>query len=111
MSDKPADFEFFHIRHSCGHAVYWSSAQVAMRVEAAPCPWCGAEDGRKVPAEMNLLHDRRLGVLTFRELENGQVPWPSDMSGPDGDIVLRHRADETCCTPAPAAAEQRESST
>ena len=41
--------EFWHARHTCGHSVYWSDPNVAVLVSASSCPWCGAENRKKVP--------------------------------------------------------------
>jgi len=77
--------EFWHARHSCGHAVYWSDPAVVMRAAPWPCPWCGAADGKRVPQNVPMLHDPNNGVLAFRELLPDQrVPWPSELAnGPE----------------------------
>ncbi|GAN81869.1 hypothetical protein SAMN02746095_02239 [Acidocella aminolytica 101 = DSM 11237] len=98
MSKKAKYTDFWHIRHSCGHAVYWSDIDIAGRVSKAPCPWCGAEDGNKLPQSVPVLHDPKAGVLAFRELlPDGRVPWPSELADSGGRVALRHRADNGCC--------------
>ena len=91
--------EFWHIRHLCGHSVYWSDMVVAFRTGASPCPWCGAEDGNKVPQDVAMMRDSRMGIYAFREkLPDGRVPWPSDMPNASGRVILRHSADNSCCS-------------
>jgi hypothetical protein len=87
--------EFFHIRHACGHSVYWSSADYAIRTAPSPCPWCGAEAGIEVsPDEIAI---QISDALVFREFLPGQrvpvpIGWPRA-----GEIVIRHLPDESCC--------------
>ena len=90
--------EFWHSRHACGHAVYWSNPVVAMRTASWPCPWCGGENGRKVPQDVAMMRDRNIGVMAFREkLPDGRIPWPSELrEDPDG-VILHHMADNSCC--------------
>jgi hypothetical protein len=96
---RSAPSEYWHARHACGHSVYWSDMQVAFKTGAAPCPWCGAENGTKVPQNVAMMHDRRMGVYAFREkLPNGRVPWPSGVPHTASDmIIVHHRADKSCC--------------
>jgi len=96
VPDAPS--EFWHARHACGHAVYRSNPVVAMRTAAAPCPWCGAEDGKKVPQDVVMLQDRNADVMAFREkLSDGRVPWPSALRDAPDRVVLHHMADNSCC--------------
>jgi hypothetical protein len=97
---KKADLpsEFWHTRHTCGHAVYWSDPAVALQTSAAPCPWCGAAAGRKVPKNVAMLHDPNAGIFAFRQkLPDGRVPWPSELSDASDTIIVRHMADNSCC--------------
>jgi len=49
-----------HVRHACGHAVYWDDPEVAVITQDEPCPWCkGAPEGR-------VLCDPWLGELAGR---------------------------------------------
>lgn len=89
--------EFWHTRHSCGHSAYWSDKVLAFRTGFAPCPWCGALDGKKVPDDMPLVHYNPGDIYVFREKQaDGTVPWSGE--GPRGEVILRHRADNSCCT-------------
>jgi hypothetical protein len=99
--------EFFHTRHVCGHAVYWSNAELAMLASASPCPWCGAETGAVKPPEgddavvrffdpKGRLSER---LTVFRRLNpDGSALVPPDMiRNPNEPVIIRHRADEACC--------------
>jgi hypothetical protein len=95
---KDTPIEFWHARHACGHAVYWSNPEIAVRTASSPCPWCGAENGKKVPQDVLMMRDSNIGIFSFREkLPDGRVPWPSDMPDAPDRIVIRHMADSSCC--------------
>lgn len=89
---------YFHSRHVCGHAVYWSDAATAFETCAWPCPWCGGEQRKQFPPDGVML-DCGDGVLCFQQLnEDGSVP--AATPGEHGKfVVIQHRADETCCLP------------
>lgn len=93
--------EFWHVRHNCGHAVFWSRPDIAVAVAGYPCPWCGAEDGKRVPQDLELIWDADTGVVAFRRLlPDRTVPWPAGLPyDPDAMVTLRHMANELCCTP------------
>jgi hypothetical protein len=97
MSQKAPYSDFWHARHTCGHSVYWSDPDWAIRTSVAPCPWCGGETGQKVPADIPILRIREAGVMAFREkMPDGTPPWPHDVSVPE-TVSLHHAADESCC--------------
>ena len=71
---------------------------IGMRLSAAPCPWCGAETGSKVPADVAMLHDPKLGFFAFREkTPDGGVPWPRDLSDTPDEVTVRHMTGNVCC--------------
>src|SRR6185312_12733730 len=87
--------EFFHIRHACGHSVYWSSADYAIKTAPFPCPWCGAEAGSGVSPDEIVI--QMSDALVFREfLPGNRVPMPKGWPSVD-EIVVRHFPDESCC--------------
>ena len=98
MSDKTYD-EFWHVRHSCRHSIYWSDPVVALRASQAPCPWCGGETGRHtVPATEPMLYDPKAGVAAFREKNpDGTIPWCSQLANTLGEVTARHMGDNSCC--------------
>jgi hypothetical protein len=90
--------EFWHVRHACGHAIYWSDPIVAIQTSAAACPWCGAEVGKKVPKNVLMFHDPNAGLVAFREkTPDGCVPWPRELSDVPDSVIVRHMADGSCC--------------
>jgi len=95
MTRKQPIAEAFHVRHACGHSVYWSSAEYATRTALFPCPWCGAEVGIEVPPDEIAI---QMGdALVFREFLPGQrVPVPKGWPRAK-EIVIRHSPDESCC--------------
>jgi hypothetical protein len=90
--------EFWHARHSCGRAIYWCNPEIAVRAAPSPCPWCGAENGRKVPQDVAMIGDPRAGVMAFREImPDGHAPWPSEVpDGPD-QVTVHHLPGGICC--------------
>ncbi len=87
--------EFWHARHTCGHAVFWNDPKTAVQTSAAPCPWCGAETGQKVPQDVEVLGSPHGGVLAFRKVPpDGRVP---SLSKQRGTAILRHLRDGSCC--------------
>jgi hypothetical protein len=97
-ASHPLSNEFWHARHACGHAVYWSSPALAVRTAPWPCPWCGGESGEKVPQDVLMMQDRNVGVMAFRELlSGGRVPWPSDLPKQPDRILVYHLPDDSCC--------------
>lgn len=91
---QPID-EFFHVRHACGHSVYWSKAGYAIRTAPFPCPWCGAERGNTVSPDEIVI--QMSDALVFREFLPGQrVPLPKGWP-PTNEVVIRHLPDESCC--------------
>jgi hypothetical protein len=82
-----------HVRHSCGHRVFWDDPAYADAVAESPCPWCGGENGVTPPA----------GVVVHSTLWPGKVTHvrqdPQRMCACEkqGPIIARHRADEACC--------------
>jgi hypothetical protein len=106
--------EFFHIRHVCGHSVFWSDGDFAMAASAAPCPWCGGETGsHTVPPEVNMTcgtdPDQPMAFRAF--LPGRLVPWPEDRSNApwldrydDGPVIVRHMTGDVCCEPGQASA-------
>jgi hypothetical protein len=95
MTKKQPLAEFFHVRHACGHSVYWSSADYAIRTAPFSCPWCGGEASIEVsPDEIAI---QMSDALVFREFLSGQrVPVPEGWPRAD-EIVIRHLPDESCC--------------
>lgn len=87
--------ECFHVRHACGHSVYWSRADYAIKTAPSPCPWCGAEGGIHVsPDEIAI---QMSDALVFREfLPGDRVPVPEGWPRV-GEIMIRHLPDESCC--------------
>ena len=97
MSDT--NITFFHTRHACGHAVYWSDSVLAAQLAVSPCPWCG---GERVPPDVLMMRDSKLNAMAFRETKpDGSVPWPDGEPPPDGNVILRHRTDGSCCDEKP----------
>jgi hypothetical protein len=93
--------EFWHARHACKHAVYWSNPLIAAQVILLPCPWCGTFSD-KVPSDVMMIRcplGEGVEVFAFRKMmRHHRVPWPQDMSSPiDGIIHIYHREDRSCC--------------
>lgn len=63
----------------------------------AKCPWCGAENGRKVPDHVVLLGDSEgSGLRAFRNFgPDGRVPSADPFER--GIVKLHHMRDGTCC--------------
>ena len=90
--------EFWHIRHKCGHPVYWNNLLFAWEARLSDCPWCGGPTGVKAPSTCKVVHDEKHGLLGFRNLlENGEVPWPHDEPLPTEEVIVRHANDGSCC--------------
>lgn len=86
--------EYFHTRHACGHAVFWSDVTIAASLAPYPCPYCGGEAGKPTPPEANTL-DCGEGLYCFRYMnDDGTVPGPGSIGE---QVVLRHRVDGLCC--------------
>src|SRR5689334_21023023 len=84
----PRSDDFWHARHTCGHAVFWNDPETAVRASTARCPWCGAETGQKVPQNVEVLGDPNGSVLAFRKmLPDGRVP---SLSKRPGKATLHH---------------------
>lgn len=101
---RQAPNEYFHVRHSCGHAVYWSDGTFAMVAADYPCPWCGGQSGNAVPQDQNLfagLHDdpRQAGLFAFREFLPGHlVPVANDMQADmSKPVIVHHMTGDVCC--------------
>jgi hypothetical protein len=91
--------EFWHLRHACGHAVYWSDPSVAIRTSAAPCPWSEAEAGKKVPKNVAMLNDRNVGIFAFRKkTPDGRVPWLIELPDAPDNLIVRNMADDSAAT-------------
>ena len=82
--------ERFHVRHACGHAVWWEWADVGTATSTYPCPWCGGQTGQQRPLSEQAL-DGGPGI--------GRIYQTRDVRGvgdPD-QVLLRHLADDSCC--------------
>jgi hypothetical protein len=75
------------VSHACGHQAWWENPELAEAVRGANCPWCGAETGQFA----------HYGIL---EMQGGRVfPAPTMIAlGDEGEVLVIHRADETCCS-------------
>jgi hypothetical protein len=96
---------YFHTRHRCGHSVYWSDAVHGFTLAPYPCPYCGGETGKLLPADANVLDFSDYAVRTpytaarvicFRTLNpDGTVPVPG---GEDGEVIgIQHMTGNVCC--------------
>ena len=102
---RQAPSEYFHVRHSCGHAAYWSDGTFAMLVASDPCPWCGGETGANpIPQDVNLhsglaSDPRQANLYCFREkLPGDLVPVAADMDAAASDRVrIHHMTGDVCC--------------
>jgi hypothetical protein len=91
----PMTQTYYHARHVCGHAVFWSDPAFAVTASDHPCPWCGGETGESKPPPNVLCVADALGLVCFRALNpDGTAPIPGREGEP---IILQHRADEWCC--------------
>lgn len=82
---------YYHFRHSCGHAVYWTDPVDGFKCSFWPCPWCGAEAGPGIPPEHGLIGDPSDGCLISREK-------PGCINPTGGPVVIQHMYNEYCCT-------------
>jgi hypothetical protein len=72
-----------HVKHCCGHAVYWADPIFAMLACDQPCPWClGAPPGMVLP-------DPRFGSCR-RDADH----WAP---GETETVIIRHTTDDSCC--------------
>ena|SRR3984957_3279990 len=85
--------DFYHVVHTCGHAVYWTDPTRSYLYSRHPCPRCGGASGVAAPPTANVLTTGPF-IVGFLDLVNGDAPisWP---------IIMRHRADGDCCRPSP----------
>jgi len=97
--DSQTRADLYHMLHSCGHAVWWSDPAFGFRAQASPCPWCGAQNGRRVPADQTILYDARKQQVVSKCLD-----WPADIPTPLGlpnkKVSGQHLKDESCCRDA-----------
>jgi hypothetical protein len=55
-------------------------------------------DGNKVPQDVPVFYDPNAGVMAFRErIPDGRVPWPREIRATSDEIIVHHRADNSCC--------------
>jgi hypothetical protein len=40
---------YLYTHHACGHQVWWSDSDLAERLAASDCPWCGGEAKQDFP--------------------------------------------------------------
>lgn len=90
--------EFWHVRHACGHAVWWNHMTLAFMISEHYCPWCGGETMIGFVPDDHVFVDRERGIMAWRDFDvNGSVPCVPGMLETDEPVILHHRVDESCC--------------
>jgi hypothetical protein len=85
----------YHVRHVCGHPVYWDRPEFAMSVRDFPCAWCGAETGIDVPPHGTVLHTLNGSVGPVDHCRQDHLAICS-CERPTA-VIVRHLADDSCC--------------
>ncbi len=90
---RATDQDLYHVRHSCGHAVYWNEAETAVVTAGYPCLWCGGASGHaQPPADAHVVDDPVHGLRCYQDPRVWSAP------GDDSLGVIHHMADESCCS-------------
>jgi hypothetical protein len=98
---------FYHMRHVCGHSVYWSLMSARWLFTRHPCPWCRGEAGNPLPKKAEFFEASR-GIWAFRKLSwwRGRVPWPPHLAFlRDEPVTLAHMAGDCDCPEAGSYAQ------
>lgn len=97
---------YYHIRHACGHAIYWENEAFGKQTKALPCPWCDGKAvaevvdnmkpplGVKAPDRFDGIRAKD-GTLCVRNWhpERGGLPCRE----PDMQLAIVHEPEESCC--------------
>ena len=84
--------DIYHIKHSCGHSVYWDNPAMGLATKHFPCIYCGGEAGNPHPSGA-VVHDiNDLGHVR-------QDPSQGCHCEKEGTAVrAHHMKDESCCS-------------
>jgi|SRR5271166_1127505 len=104
---------FYHMRHVCGHSVYWSLMSARWMFACHPCPWCAGPaarsdpyghvlSGTPLPKKKTKFFQVSNGIWAFRKLSWwGRVPWPPHLAFlRDEPVTLSHMPGDCGCPEA-----------
>jgi len=98
-----APTNYYHLRHSCGHAVYWSDASLAIIARTYPCPWCGAETGTTLTAAhlpvMKFRYSNEYPTIYCVNSIAADGTFPGNDASIESTTVIVHHKHELCGCP------------